>query len=77
MTPPNKAFTQPTPLMAVDAAGLGALKVTFVGGDLRFAVAGTNNMTPPEARGANCKVTILGGFTNTWSALAGGVVTEL
>jgi hypothetical protein len=77
MTPPNKAFTQPTPLMTVDAAGLGSLKVTFVGGDLRFAVAGTNNMMPPTAQGANCKVTILGGFTNPWSTSAGGVVTEL
>jgi hypothetical protein len=77
MTPPNQAFTQATPLMKVDSAGLGTLKVTFVGGDLRFAVVGSNNMTPPVAQGSNCKVTILGGVTNPWTTSAGGVVTEL
>lgn len=77
MTPPNQAFTQSTPLMRIDSAGLGSLKVTFIGGDLRFAVVGSNNMTPPVAQGANCKVTILGGFTNPWTTAAGGVVAEL
>lgn len=73
---PGESFSQPTRLIQVDGGG-SSLTVTFIGGDLRYAVAGSLNMLPPVASSANTKVILLGAVSNPWDTTSGGVVTTL
>lgn len=77
ITPDGKTFSQPTPLIYVDSAGLGALNVTIIGGDIRYTSIGAQNMVPSVCSGASAVVKMLGVTTNPWNATGGGVVTEL
>lgn len=77
ITPDNIGFTQSTPLMDIESAGLGSLYVTFIGGDMRYSAIGVGNMQPPKADGGNTVIKILGAITNPWAATSGAVVTYI
>lgn len=74
---PGNTFTQSTPLMDIESGGVGALNVTFIGGDLRNAAIGVGNMAPPIAAGTACVVKLLGAVSNPWNASSGATVTSL
>ena len=74
---PGESFSQPTRLITIDSNSAGILKVTFIGGDLRFASPGFTNMLPSLAGGSNCEVKLLGSSINTWDTVGGATVTQL
>lgn len=74
---PGESFSQPTRLITIDSVSAGTLKVTFIGGDLRFATPGFTNMLPSLASGSNCEVKLLGSSINLWDTGGGATVTQL
>ncbi|ELY6369768.1 hypothetical protein SNQ58_001550 [Cronobacter sakazakii] len=74
---PGESFSQPTRLITIDSVSAGTLKVTFIGGDLRFATPGFTNMLPNLASGSNCEVKLLGSSINSWDTGEGATVTQL
>lgn len=74
---PGESFSQPTRLITIDSNSAGTLKVTFIGGDLRFATPGFTNMLPNLASGSNCEVKLLGSSINSWDTAGGATVAQL
>lgn len=74
---PSESFSQPTRLITIDSVSAGTLKVTFIGGDLRFALPGFTNMLPSLASGSNCEVKLLGAIINQWDVGLGATITQL
>ncbi|AXX02805.1 phage tail protein [Cronobacter sakazakii] len=74
---PDAGFSSPQRLMRVDSVSAGTLEVTFIGGDVRYALVGTKNMLPPLVTGANAKVRLIGTISNPWDVAGSGAVVSL
>lgn len=74
---PDAGFSSPQRLMRVDSVSAGTLEVTFIGGDVRYAAVGTNNMLPPLVTGSNAKVRLIGTISNPWDVAGSGAVVSL
>lgn len=65
-----------TPIFSVDSAGIGALKVTFVGGELSRDTTKANNAAP-VVTGLGAKVVVINAGGEDWTQSVNGVFTRL